>query len=127
MASRGGGLQGSPSGRADGSLAVQSRSRENAGALGALRLQQLPSLFEPWQRVIEMVMRSRPEPAPRPIDLFGPVANRKILKRFLSLACCLLESYMPLARSFGSFFAGSTLPEAVRIVLSRQTALEANY
>ena len=36
----------------------------------------------------------------------------------MSFPCCLLVSYMPLARSFGSFFAGSTLPEAVRIVLS---------
>ena len=106
--------------------AVQAWSRSDAGSLGAFRLQQLPSLFETWQRVIEMVMRSRPEPAPRPIDLFGPVANRKILKR-LHVVSLLLASVLHAASSefWQLFFAGSTLPEAVRIVLSRQTASEA--
>ena len=54
-------------------------------------------------------MKKKPFSAPStcPIDLFGPVANRAILKRLhAAFAVCMLVSYRPLASHLNSVGVG---------------------
>ena len=76
-------------------LLTQSDPRETSGP----RNDRIPQSRPSWRDRQYRELKKLIFPAPRkcPIDLFGPVANGRILKRLQSRFGCMLVTYRPLA------------------------------
>ena len=95
-----------------GNCACLVQSQGGLGDTSGPRIDRIPPTRPPWwrrqYRELKKIIFLRPSTCP--IDLFGPVANRRILKR-LHAAFCLLVSYNTLARLSPriNYFLGAAL------------------
>jgi hypothetical protein len=97
--------------------------RETSGP----RIDRIPSTRPPWwlRQYRELKKLFFLPPSKRPIDLFGPLANRTILKRLHgAYSFCLLVSYRPLALVLAGAHAGDNrCPAVKRLALLRLSGL----